>query len=355
MSKEEMRPASSFNRAPIIMGTVFIMSHRAREAGRFTESVEKAHARIQLDIIQTPLEYSPLLSLAFGPHIYFKWECAQLTGSFKFRGALNKLRTLSSAQKRRGVVSASTGNHGLGLSRAARIEGVTLLLYLPENAAPAKIAKLRKAGAVLKFFGTSCEKTEIHARSEAETSGRVFISPYNDLEIIRGQGTVGLEILDQLPGVEDVFVPVGGGGLIAGIAGYLKGRTPGVRVFGVEPAHSAFMKAAFKAGRLVEIKEKPTLADAVAGGIEPGSVTLPLCRRTVDEILTVSEKSLAAAMRLIREVHGKVVEGAGALALAGMMKQRGRFRGRKVVLVASGGNISPRRFKSICGANDFQI
>lgn len=329
------------------------MSHHEREAGLFTNSVEKAYARIRPDIIATPLEYSPLLSLAFGPHVYFKWECAQVTGSFKFRGALNKLRTLSSARKRRGVVSASTGNHGLGVSRAARIEGVDLVLYLPENAAPDKIAKLKKAGAVLRFFGTSCEKTESYARRDAESSSRIFISPYNDLEIIHGQGTVGLEILDQLPGVEDVLVPVGGGGLIAGIAGYLKSRAPGVRVLGVEPAHSAFMKASLKAGRLVEIEEKPTLADAVAGGIEPGSVTFPLCRRYVDEILTVSEKGLTAAMRLIHEVHGKVVEGAGALALAAMMKYRARFRGRRVVLIASGGNISPGRFQSICHGRRF--
>jgi len=329
------------------------MSHQEREARLLAAGVENAYARIRPDIIETALEYSPLLSLVFGAHVYFKWECDQITGSFKFRGALNKLRTLSSARKRKGVVSASTGNHGLGVCRAARIEGVDLVLYLPENAASAKIARLRKAGAVLRFFGTSCEKTEAHARSEAASSGRVFISPYNDREIIGGQGTAGLEILDQLPGVEDVIVPVGGGGLIAGIAGYLKCRAPGVRVWGVEPARSAFMKASLRAGRLVAVKEKKTLADAVAGGIEPGSVTFPLCRRYVDEVVTVSEEGLTAAVRLIHEVHGKVVEGAGALALAAMMKYRARFRGRRVVLVASGGNISPGRFQSICHGRRF--
>jgi len=331
------------------------MSHPIGRSGGFVEGVETAYARIRPDIVKTALEYSPVLSLALGSHIYFKWECGQHTGSFKFRGALNKLRALAPAQKARGVVSASTGNHGLGMSRAARAERVDLVLYLPENAAPSKVATLRKAGAELRFFGTSCEVTEGHARAAAGLMSRVFVSPYNDLDVVHGQGTVGLEILADLSGVDDVLVPVGGGGLVAGIAGYLKGRKPGARVWGVEPVYSAFMKASLDAGRLIDIPEKPTLADAVAGGIEPGSLTFPLCRTYVDGILTVSEERLAAAMRLIHRVHGRIVEGAGALALAGLTAFRARFRGRRIVLVVSGGNISRTRFQSICPAGRFSI
>lgn len=337
------------------MNAAHTMPSQERRADSFVAGVARADARILPDIIETSLEYSPLLSLALGPHVYFKWECDQVTGSFKFRGALNKLRTLSDSQKKNGVVSASTGNHGLGLTRAARLEGLNVVLYLPENAAPAKIAKLRKTGAALRFRGTSCEKTEAIARREAERSGRVFISPYNDPDIIDGQGTIGLEVLNQRSGVEDIFVPVGGGGLIAGIAGYVKNRNSAVRVWGVEPAHSAFMAASLEAGRLVEIPEKATLADAVAGGIEPGSVTFPLCRRYVDGILTVGEKSLAAAMRLIHEIHGRMVEGAGALALAGLMTNRRRFQGRRVVLIVSGRNIARSTFQRICQSEDFSL
>jgi len=337
------------------MNAVYNMHRLARRSDDFADHVEEAYARIRSDIVKTALDYSPVLSLAFGPHVYLKWESEQITGSFKFRGALNKLRTLTPAQKKRGVVSASTGNHGLGMSRAARGEGLDLILYLPENAAPAKIARLKKEGARLKFFGTRCEITEAHAREAAESTGRAFVSPYNDLEVVYGQGTIGLEVLADLPGVEDVLVPVGGGGLISGVAGYLKSRKPGVRVWGVEPAYSAFMKASLEAGRLVDIREKTTLADAVAGGIEPGSLTFPLCRRYVDGFLTVSEKRLAAAMRLTYRIHGKAVEGAGALALAGMMTFRNQFRGRRIVLVVSGGNIDPARLKNICQAIRFSI
>lgn len=324
-----------------------------KRRNEFAGGVEKAYERIRNDIIETPLEYSPVLSLALGAHIYFKWECEQTTGSFKLRGALNKIRTLSPAQRNKGIVSASTGNHGLGVTHAAKLEGLDLTLYLPENASPDKIGKLKKAGAALEFFGTSCEKTEMHARQEAEASGRIFISPYNDLAIVHGQGTVGLEIWNERPDVADVLVPVGGGGLIAGIGGYLKFKRPGVRIYGIEPVHSAFMKASLDAGRLVEIKEKRTLADAVAGGIEPGSMTFSFCQKYVDEILTVSESLLKKSMRTIFGVHQRIVEGAGALALAALMRYPRKFLGRRVVLVVSGKNISLPLFERICHSAKF--
>ncbi len=267
--------------------------------------------------------------------------------SFKLRGALNKLRTLSAEQKRRGVVSASTGNHGLAVSYASKLEAVSLTLFLPENAVPEKIQKIEKYGVDLKFHGSSCEQAEIHARRIADETGRIFISPYNDFDIIHGQGTLGIEIFEDLSDLDDVLVPVGGGGLIAGIGGYLKSLKPSVKAWGVEPINSAFMKASLAAGRLVEIREKSTLADAVAGGMEPGAVTFPLCQAYVDGILTVSETGLKNALRRLYEVHAKVVESAGALPLAGLIKARRRFQGRKVVLVISGGNIAAELFSRL--------
>jgi len=308
------------------------------------KKILEAYGRIKDEIIRTPLKYSPILSRELGAQIYMKWECDQKTGSFKLRGALNKLRSLTAEQKKRGLVSASTGNHGLALSHAAKLEGVPLTLYLPENAVREKVHKIEKFGVDLKFHGHSCEQAEIHARRIADESGRVYISPYNDLDIIFGQGTVGIEILEDIPDVEDILVPVGGGGLIAGIGGYLKSLKPSLKIWGVEPINSAFMKASLAAGRLIEIQETSTLADAVAGGIEPGAVTFPLCQAYVDGILAVGERCLRNALRRLYQVHGKVVEGAGALPLAGLMKARYRFQGRRAVLVVSGANIAADLF-----------
>jgi threonine dehydratase len=313
--------------------------------------VEQAAQRIRPDIKRTPLEHSPSLSRLAGAEVYLKWECEQRTGSFKFRGALNKVRSLSMEDKKRGVVLASTGNHGLGISLAAEIEGVGLTLVLPQNVSPEKKRRLEKGRAEIIVRGESCDQAEIRARRMAEETGRVFVSPYNDQEIIAGQGTIGLEIDEDLEGLDAVVVPVGGGGLVAGIAGYLKTIRHRIRIFGVEPKHSAFMAASIRAGRVVEIKEKDSIADAVAGGIEPGSITFPLCQELLDGIITVREGMIRQAMSLLYEDHQRMVEGAGALPLAALLTRRGPFIGKRVVLVVSGGNISPETFHSVVSSS----
>jgi threonine dehydratase len=312
-------------------------------------TVEAAYVRIGRDVVRTPLTYSTVLSRETGARVFIKWENRQTTGSFKFRGALAKVRALSPAERRGGLISASTGNHGLGVVRASRLAGLDLRLYLPRSAAAGKVEKLRAAGAEVYFRGASCEKAEAAARRDGRRLGRTYVSPYNDLEVIAGQGTVGLEILADLPSVEDVLVPVGGGGLIAGVAGFLKSKASRVRVFGVEPAASAFMRASLKAGRLVDVREGPTLADAVAGGIEPKSVTFDLCRRFVDRILVVGERRLRGAVLSLGRNEGEVVEGAGALPWAAALKFAPLFRRRTVVLVASGGNIAPSVLERLAG------
>ncbi len=309
----------------------------------------RARERIRKDIVRTPMEYSTPLSRLTGARVFVKWEAAQVTGSFKFRGALNKVRSLSAAEKRAGAISASTGNHGLGVVRAAAMADMPLVLYLPRSAAAAKIAKLRTAGAEIEFHGASCERAEIAARRAATAAGRTFISPYNDPEIIAGQGTIGLEILEDCPEAEAVFVPIGGGGLIAGIGACLKLRNPRIRIVGAEPSASAFMQASFSAGRLVSIKEGRTLADAVAGGIEPGSITFPLCQAYVDEIRLVGEARLREALKLFGRFHKRRIEGAGGLPLAALLKFAPAFRRRTVVLVASGGNIDPILWTRLTG------
>jgi threonine dehydratase len=311
------------------------------------DRVMQAYERIRPDIRRTPLEGSDDLGRRMGAKLHFKWENEQTTGSFKLRGALNKLRSLMPRERRAGVVSASTGNHGLAIGHASGLEGVDLILFLPETVAEVKRKKIEAIGVDLRFFGDDCEKTEVHARGFAEESGRIFVSPYNDFDIVAGQGTVGVEVLEDLPDVQDIVIPVGGGGLIAGIGAYAKSVNPAIRIVGVEPGTSAFMKASIEAGELVAFAEKPTFADALAGGIEAGSITFPLCQKYVDEWVLVKEGTIVQAMAAIHEAHDRIVEGAGAVALAGMLTHPGRFAGRNVVCVVSGGNIDPERFRAI--------
>jgi threonine dehydratase len=316
----------------------------------FASEVRAAYERIKADIRRTPLERSGPLSRELGADIYVKWECDQMTGSFKLRGALNKLRSLSDEKRRRGIVSASTGNHGLAISRAAKLEGVGLKLFLPETVAEVKKTRIEALGVDVEVQGASCDKAEIMAREFAARSGRVFVSPYNDWDIVFGAGTVGLELADDLARFDDVLVPVGGGGLIAGIAGFLKAVRPDARTMGVEPETSAFMAASLAAGRLVEIEERETIADAVAGGIEPGAITFPLCRDLVDAIEVVPEALIARGLALVESRHGRIVEGAGALPVAAMLHTPAKWAGRTVVAVVSGGNIAPERFRAVVGA-----
>jgi threonine dehydratase len=321
----------------------------AYEAVNIPDKVREAYGRIQADIRRTPLEYSEPLSRLTGARVYVKWECDQITGSFKLRGALNKLRSLSDADRARGVVSASTGNHGLAISHASKLEGVGLKLFLPETVAEVKKKRIEAMGVDVEVRGESCDRAEAVAREFAGQTGRVFVSPYNDWDIVFGAGTVGLELADDLSRFEDVLVPVGGGGLIAGMAGYLKAVRPGTRFIGVEPETSAFMAASIAAGRLVDIDEKESIADAVAGAIESGAITFPLCRDLVDFIEIVPESLISRAMALVREHHGRMVEGAGALPFAALLHSPAKWRDRTVVAVVSGGNVSPERFRAVAG------
>lgn len=314
---------------------------------KFPDDVLAAQARIKADIRRTPLGPLDEVGRALGAHLLVKWECDQATGSFKLRGALNKLRALPAAERVRGVVSASTGNHGLAISHASRIEGVWLTLFLPRTAAPIKRARIESMGVDVRTFGDDCGVTEVHARAFAAGSGKVYVSPYNDPDIVAGQGTLGLEILEDVPDPDDVVVAIGGGGLIAGIAGLIKALRPGTRIVGVEPETSAFMKASVEAGQLVEIEEGETVADALAGAIEPGAITFPLCRDLVDEYLTVPEAAIVTAMARVFRSTGRRIEGAAAVPIAGLSCHPSRFRGRTVVCVASGGNIDPAKADTI--------
>jgi threonine dehydratase len=307
---------------------------------KIADKVLAAEERIRPHIRQTPLEHSPFLSRLTGGDVHLKLENIQITGSFKLRGSVNKLLSLSDDQRERGIVTASTGNHAAAVAHLLGRFGWPGTIYVSHETASAKVDRLQLMGAPLEFVSDDCLETELHARRTAQQTGRVFVSPYNDIDIIAGQGTIGLELERQLEDIDAVVVPVGGGGLIAGIAEYLKASHPGVTIVGCQPENSAVMYESVKAGEIVERESLPTLSDGTAGGIEPGAMTLQMCRDLVDDFILVSEPEIRGAIRTTIEKHGLLVEGAAALSVAALVKSAHRFDGKRVVLILSGSKIS---------------
>jgi len=312
--------------------------------------VLRAEHRIRQHIRETPLEYSCHLSELAGCHVFLKLENLQFTGSFKMRGAINKLLTLSAEERVKGVVTASTGNHGLAVARGLKRLGIQGTLYLPENTSPQKIELLSRYEADLRFYGSESAEAESYAREESQREGTIYVSPYNDPQIIAGQGTIAVELLRHLDRIDAVFVSVGGGGLISGIAGFLKGANKATRVVGCLPENSPTMAESICAGRIVESRIQSTLSDGTAGGIEPEAITFDLCEQYVDEWVLVDEDEIRDAMKLIFERHRLVIEGAAGVSVASFLRMKGRFRTHKtanVVLVICGGNVDIEKFKQL--------
>ena len=299
-----------------------------------------AARRIGPHIRETPLEPSPFLSRETGGDVHLKLECVQITGSFKARGALNKLLSLSAAERARGVVAASTGNHGLAVAHALALLGIAGEIFLPASVSPAKLEGLRARGARVRLVDEDPGVVETVARRDAEATDRIYVSPYNDPQVIGGQGTVGVELLRQLEELDAVLVPVGGGGLVGGIGAWLKERAPSVRIVGCQPAACPILVESMKAGRLLELPSAPSLSDATVGLIEAGAITFPLCRACVDDWLVVDEPAIRAALRLVLERQSVLIEGAAALPVAALLAARDRWRGARVALVLSGSHIA---------------
>lgn len=309
--------------------------------------VLEAEDRIRLHIRQTPLEPSLWLSQQAGCEVYLKLENLQVTSSFKIRGALNKILSLGEDERARGIVTASSGNHGSAVAHLLRKFGLSGSIYVPENASGAKIETLRSLDADLVLHGTDGIEAERTARQVADQQGRVYVSPYSDPQIIGGQGTVGLELEQQLEGIDAVFCPVGGGGLAAGIAGYLKSSDAQIHFVGCQPRNSAVMYESVKAGEILDLSSTATLADGTAGGIESDSLTFPFCRDLIDEYVLVDEDEIAAAIRLIMARHHLLIEGAAALSVAAFLRRAEGFRGARVVLIISGARISLETLKRV--------
>ncbi len=309
------------------------------------DEVIAAEARIRPYARQTPLEGA--FDLSDAAQVFLKLENLQATGSFKLRGALNKLLALDEAQRRKGIITASTGNHGLAVAYALETLGLRGSIYLPENASPQKVAMLRRYDVALVFHGTDGVEAERQARRVSEQEGRVYVSPYNDPHVIAGQGTIGVEVLKQLDGVDCVMASVGGGGLIAGIGGYLKTARKDVEVIGCLPMNSPVMYESIQAGEIVERLSLPTLSDGTAGGIETGAITFELCRQYVDDWVLVEEEAIGQAMKRIFEQHRLVVEGSAGVTVAAFLQIKKRLAGKTVALVLCGGNIDIDKFKAV--------
>jgi len=307
----------------------------------FRTSVAAAHGRIGDHVRTTPIEHSPVLSELTGANVFLKLENLQVTGAFKARGAFNKLLAVTEEERRRGYVTASSGNHGTAVAYAAKqlhMDGIT---FVPEGASPLKIANMRRLGCDVRTFGS-----EGGASAYAKEHGMTYVSPYNDPVVVAGQGTIGLELAEQIHDLQAVVAAVGGGGLISGIAGYLKTLKPELRVIGVSPQHSMAMIASVRAGRIVETEHLPTLSDGTAGGIEPGAITFDLCRDLVDRFDTVSEDEIQSSLRLFIDSHHMLCEGAAAAAIAGLIKAQDTIRGSTVAVIICGANISSDQLKS---------
>ncbi len=307
----------------------------------------QAEPRIRPHVRETPLELGLALSQRGESRVYLKLENLQPTGSFKLRGAMNKLLSLTPAQRARGIVAASSGNHGAAVAYGLSCLSLRGRIFVPEHASPTKVEMIRRLGAEVHLHGDDCSVTELYARAYADRHGLVYISPYNDEQIIAGQGTIGVELARQLDPIHAVFVTVGGGGLISGIAGYLKAVMPGVKIIGCLPEHSPVMVESIRAGRIVEMESLPTLSDGSAGGIEPGAITFALCQRLVDDYVLVSEEEIKAAMRLVIEDQHMLIEGAAGVAVAAYLKTIERFRTQNVVIVICGANIEFETLKSV--------
>ena len=301
---------------------------------------EAAH-RVYSLVRETPLVPLGTDELQINANSAFaKLEQLQLSGSFKLRGATNKLMSLEPTAAAAGVIASSTGNHGLGVATAARFLGIDAEVFLSAQVSPAKREKIREHGARIRIVGDDPLAAELAARVAARESGRTYVSPYNDPYVVAGQGTIAVEIMRQLPDLDAIFIATGGGGLISGVGSYLRHQAPNCEIIGCWPENSAVLYECIKAGRIVVAPEKPTLSESTAGGVESGSITFDLCRQVMHRGVLVNEEEILRAMRW-GHAQGWAMEGAGGVALAAYFKEAARYADKKIVVLICGGNPSP--------------
>lgn len=313
------------------------------------DAIKEAHQALRPQVRVTPLDHSPLLSQHTGCEVYLKCEHLQHTGSFKFRGASNKLRLLTDEQRQQGVITASTGNHGQAMALAGKLAGVKSTIYAPEQAAAIKLEAIRALGGHIELIAGDALNAELAAGVAAQQQGKIYISPYNDAQIIAGQGTCGMEMVEQQPDLDAVFVAVGGGGLISGIATVLKKLSDKTQIIGCWPANATSMYTSLQNGQIQEVAEQETLSDGTAGGVEPEAITFALCQQLIDQKVLVSEQEIKEAMRLIARTDRWMIEGAAGVALAAALKLAPQWQGKKIAVVLCGKNIVLEKYLGAVG------
>ena len=307
-----------------------------------TAAIQAAYERLRPVVRETPVE--------FWDGALLKLEHLQHTGSFKYRGAANKIAQMTEEQASAGVVAASNGNHGMGVAAAAAARGIAAEVFVSSQVSAAKARRIETYGARLRVAGEDPLTAELAARRASEQSGRMFISPYNDLDVVAGQGTIAVELCRQIPWIDAVFVAVGGGGLIGGIGAYLKSVSPATEVVGCWPENSPVMRECMRAGRILEVTERPTLSESTSGGLEPETVTLGLCSQVIDRTVLVTESEILTAMRRLLDSEHWVVEGAAGVALAAWWKEKEKYQGKTAVIVVCGRNVSPEVLSRLTSA-----
>ena len=307
--------------------------------------VREAAARISGVVRHTPLVPAPALSLIAGGEVLLKLECLQESGSFKIRGAMNALLALSDAERARGIVASSAGNHGKGIAMAAERLGIEATVFVPASAPAVKRDGIAAHGARLDASQPGYDAAEAAARAFARQSGATFVSPCTGRNLLAGAGTVAKEILDDLPSTGSVVVPVGGGGLVGGMGGYVRGTANGVRILGAQSIRTNAMTLAIASGEPADIPDLPTLADGLAGLVD--AEMLAQGQAALDGIVTVDEEEIGEAIAWLHEAHSLTVEGAGAVGVAAIRAQRLKPQAFPVVVTVSGANIDPAKHAAI--------
>jgi threonine dehydratase len=302
-------------------------------------AIESAATALRAHLSPTPLQHSRAFTEKARCHVYLKIESIQPIRAFKVRGALNKLIHMPDAQRAAGVITASAGNHGMGVAYAAAVFKVPATVYVPESANPFKVEAIRRLGALVVSAGRNYSGANAEALSAQRDGGATFVHAYDDPDVVAGQGTIALELLADLADFDTVLVPIGGGGLIGGIALYLKAKKPGIKVIGVEPSGADGMRRSLQAGSIVTLEQVSTIADGLAAS-GPGKLTFELAQRYVDDVILVEEVEMLRAIRLLFEWEHLLAEPAGAAAIAALLYHYRPVPNERVVVILSGGNVT---------------
>ncbi|MFX1480785.1 MAG: threonine/serine dehydratase [Promethearchaeota archaeon] len=311
-------------------------------------SIKNARTRIREFVRKTPLIKSTFISKMCGGNVYLKLENLQITNSFKVRGAFNRMLEMSSEEKKRGVITASSGNHAQGVALAAKFLDISAKIVVPAHISELKLNKIRQYNVTIVQEG-NFDQVERKARDLSIEEDLTYISPYNDLDIISGQGTIALEIYEELKNIDSIITPIGGGGLISGIALAAKSIDPNVQTIGVQTKGASTMYESWKSGKIVHIEESQTIAEGLSGGLEEDAKTFDLINRYVDKIALVKEENVKKAIRILWKEEGQIVEGAGATPVAYILEETQKFRNKNVIAIISGGNIENYLLTEILG------